>query len=390
MADQRSKFDDLKFELGQKYDGKEYKKLKFCLFDYLPLGTLTNKHSNGNTLFNALDVIRGKGVISPNDVSLLLEITMLTGPVDAQALVEEYIKANRNYIHNAKENKLSPYRRHLFKAVEIAKPTALTNVVDNYGLRQYEYKNLWDAIFELESDTVLADEPDKIKKFAKYLGKKSQDELQKIQSMGEVPELYEDSRSTEKSKRKLKQRKHEKKDEQKVDDKSEDAKLQQAQENKGISRTAAIILVAVIAASISYLALQGILLWSVIISVIIVALIAVFIVWKFDYIKGAITSNHEIAFFISGLIVALVPLFIGWIFFPSKHSFEILAGVFSTLIFYDFFVWWLCLGFVLPIPKVLQIIAIAVVIITVLVAVVLFGKDVFDLLSFRSMLSGIL
>ncbi|XP_071955348.1 uncharacterized protein [Antedon mediterranea] len=174
MSDLEIKFDDLKSELSKHYEGENYKLLKFCLFDYLKVGDLTTENSIGHILFNKLDSTGGPGVIKANDVNLLLEITRLIGPKDAEDLVLKYIEDNN--IRNRPTNyTLSEYRKQLFKAVKQAEPLALLRVTAKYRLEHLNYSNLWDIIFKLETDKIL---PEKLKTFTSLLGKSAQKELQ--------------------------------------------------------------------------------------------------------------------------------------------------------------------------------------------------------------------
>ncbi|XP_071949634.1 NACHT, LRR and PYD domains-containing protein 14-like [Antedon mediterranea] len=165
------KFDDLKFELSKYYEDEDYKLLTFCLFDILPKGDLT-KESTGHTLFNKLDKTSGNGIISPKNVGLLLEITRLTGPKEAELLAIKYLEDNN--IKNTDQSRLSSYRKQLFRAVRQAEPGALQKVNDVYKLKKY---NLFDAVFHLEINKRLTKDPGKTKKFARCLGKYAQEEL---------------------------------------------------------------------------------------------------------------------------------------------------------------------------------------------------------------------
>ncbi|XP_071952312.1 uncharacterized protein [Antedon mediterranea] len=149
------KFTNLKFDLGRHFDGDRLLWLKFCLFEHLHIEDLTKLNVIGNDFFNEL---HATGKITPNNVSLLLEITKLCELKKAEDLVVQYIRND-----NAKntEEKISPRRKYMFKKLRNVDPDALKRVIAHYDLARYNYTNIWDVTFRLETGQLLSKEPDK-------------------------------------------------------------------------------------------------------------------------------------------------------------------------------------------------------------------------------------
>ncbi|XP_071948800.1 uncharacterized protein [Antedon mediterranea] len=159
-------FQDLKAGLSGCFDGERYRWLRFLLFDKLDVGEITNQDFNGHDLLNVLEA---KGLILSTNVNLLLEITKLSDIKYAKDLVSKYIRDNVQF-RNTDKTKLSFYRKRLFKALKQVDPRALRNVISFYKLRRYSFSNVWDAVLYLEIQQLLADDPDKINRFADRLG----------------------------------------------------------------------------------------------------------------------------------------------------------------------------------------------------------------------------
>ncbi|XP_071947626.1 uncharacterized protein [Antedon mediterranea] len=159
-------FQDLKAGLSGCFDGERYRWLRFLLFDKLDVGEITNQDFNGHDLLNVLEA---KGLILSTNVNLLLEITKLSDIKYAKDLVSKYMRDNDQF-RNTDKTKLSSYRKRLFKALKQVDPRALRNVISFYKLRRYSFSNVWDAVLYLEIQQLLADDPDKINRFADRLG----------------------------------------------------------------------------------------------------------------------------------------------------------------------------------------------------------------------------
>ncbi|XP_071949163.1 uncharacterized protein [Antedon mediterranea] len=170
MADSETlnSFRDLKAGLSRCFDGERYHWLRFLLFDQLDVGDLTNKDFNGHDILNTL---KDKGFISSTNVNLLLEITNTSEIQQAKDLVSKYMTDNNiQNRHTDDRTKLSPYRKRLFKALKQVDPDALRNVTAYYELKKYNLSNIWDAVLKLENRGELADDLDKIERFAERLG----------------------------------------------------------------------------------------------------------------------------------------------------------------------------------------------------------------------------
>ncbi|XP_071947635.1 uncharacterized protein [Antedon mediterranea] len=174
MADSESlnRFRDLKSDLNRSFDDERYYMIRFLLFDDLRLCYVTNPDFIGHDLLNALD---DKGVISPTNVSILLEITKLSEIKKAEDIVIQYMKDNK--VQDRSDTKLSSYRKRLFTAMLDIHSDAFKRIISNYGLRKHNFSNVWDAVLHLEIEAELADDPDKIKSFARHLGQKARDIL---------------------------------------------------------------------------------------------------------------------------------------------------------------------------------------------------------------------
>ncbi|XP_071948733.1 uncharacterized protein [Antedon mediterranea] len=161
-------FRDLKAGLSGCFDGERYRWLRFLLFDKLDVGEITNQDFNANDLLNELE---NKGLILPTNVNLLLEITKTSEIAQAKDLVSKYMRDNNiQNRYTDDRTKLSSYRKRLFKALKQIDPRALRNVISFYELRRYSFSNVWDAVLYLEIQQLLADDPDKINRFADRLG----------------------------------------------------------------------------------------------------------------------------------------------------------------------------------------------------------------------------
>ncbi|XP_071948757.1 uncharacterized protein [Antedon mediterranea] len=160
-------FRDLKAGLSRCFDGERYCWLRFLLFDKLDVSDITNKDFNGNDLLNALEV---KGLISPTNVNLLLEITNTSEIAQAKDLVSKYMTDNSVLNRHTDRTKLSSYRKRLFKALKQVDPEAFQRIISNYELRIHSFSNVWNAVLHLEKEEELADDPNKINRFADRLG----------------------------------------------------------------------------------------------------------------------------------------------------------------------------------------------------------------------------
>ncbi|XP_071947518.1 uncharacterized protein [Antedon mediterranea] len=164
-------FLDLKQNLSKLYDGDRYLWLRFCLYDHLDLGDITQPDNNAQDLFNALEI---KGFITSTNVKLLLEVTKLTEYKSAVDLVIQYMK---DIQQNTDTVQLSPFRTKLFKSLKQIDPNAFNNVISCYDLKKFDLKKIWNIVLHLEMNGQLADEPGLINRFASYLGQRSQNIL---------------------------------------------------------------------------------------------------------------------------------------------------------------------------------------------------------------------
>ncbi|XP_071948275.1 uncharacterized protein [Antedon mediterranea] len=167
-------FRDLKADLSRCFDGDKYLWIRFLLFDVLSIGDLTAPLSIGKDLLNALE---DKGLITSTNVNLLLEISKTSGATQAKVLLTKYMRDNNVQEIGTSKTKLSRYRKRLFKTLKQVDPDALRNITSFYGLRKYNFSNVWDAVLKLEIEEELAADSDKIKKFAGCLGKKARSTL---------------------------------------------------------------------------------------------------------------------------------------------------------------------------------------------------------------------
>ncbi|XP_071944788.1 uncharacterized protein [Antedon mediterranea] len=166
MTDPNGKFNELKFNLSKYYEGQKHKWLRFILFDHIQRSM--NKDASSKELFN---ILHDYGYITTVDVTLLHEIAQLTHLKIAEDLVLQYVK-DTNIQHYG--TKLSLYRKHLFNALREVDQSTLNGVVAHYQAATYRLETIWDVVFFLENNNILADEPDKITKFASLLGKRGQ------------------------------------------------------------------------------------------------------------------------------------------------------------------------------------------------------------------------
>ncbi|XP_071960776.1 uncharacterized protein [Antedon mediterranea] len=157
----KTKFQTLNADLSRYYEGERYYWLRFCLIDYLSVSDITD--AIGNDLFNALQL---KGLITPTNVSLLLEITKLTEVKPAENLIKEYMKDNK--LQNYDDTMLSDDRKRLFKAMRQVDTDALKRLVSYYNLKHHNLQNIWNVVYKLEIE-VLAKDPYRIKKIHEKL-----------------------------------------------------------------------------------------------------------------------------------------------------------------------------------------------------------------------------
>ncbi|XP_071945861.1 uncharacterized protein [Antedon mediterranea] len=157
------KLNKLNYDLSEVFmkNTRKFLFLRCCLFDEVDLQVLGNKDYKANDYFNEL---ADKGKIKPTDVNLLLEVATLSEIKHAKDLVKQYMNDNNVQISN--QQKLSPYRKRLCKALEQFNPSELNRVTACYQLEQ---PTIWDVTFYLESKSKLVDESER-EKFAKLLG----------------------------------------------------------------------------------------------------------------------------------------------------------------------------------------------------------------------------
>ncbi|XP_071961448.1 uncharacterized protein [Antedon mediterranea] len=153
MIEQR--FQTMNAALSRCYEGERYYWLRFCLIDYLSVGDTTD--AIGNDLFNALEL---KGLITPTDVNLLLEITKLTEVKSAEDLIRGYMKDNK--LQNYDGTMLSDDRKRLFKAMRQVHKDELKRLISNYKLKHLNLQNIWDVVFRLEIEELVKG-PNRIK-----------------------------------------------------------------------------------------------------------------------------------------------------------------------------------------------------------------------------------
>ncbi|XP_071943911.1 uncharacterized protein [Antedon mediterranea] len=157
------KLNKLNYDLSEVFmkNKRKFLFLRCCLFDEVDLQVLGNKDYKANDYFNEL---ADKGKIKPTDVNLLLEVATLSEIKHAKDLVKQYM--NDNNVHISNQQKLSPYRKRLCKALEQFNPSELNRVTAYYQLEQ---PTIWDVTFYLESKSKLVDESER-EKFAELLG----------------------------------------------------------------------------------------------------------------------------------------------------------------------------------------------------------------------------
>ncbi|XP_071944745.1 uncharacterized protein [Antedon mediterranea] len=157
------KLNKLNYDLSEVFmkNTRKFLFLRCCLFDEVDLQVLGNKDYKANDYFNEL---ADKGKIKPTDVNLLLEVATLSEIKHAKDLVKQYM--NDNNVQISSQQKLSPYRKRLCKALEQFNPSELNRVTACYQLEQ---PTIWDVTFYLESKSKLVDESER-EKFAKLLG----------------------------------------------------------------------------------------------------------------------------------------------------------------------------------------------------------------------------
>ncbi|XP_071948407.1 uncharacterized protein [Antedon mediterranea] len=94
---------------------------------------------------------------------------MLSEIKKAIDLVSKYVRDNN--VQQSNELTLSKYRKRLFKAILDIDQDSFRKVTAYYELAKYDFPNVWDAVLYLESEEKLADDPEKIRRFANRLGK---------------------------------------------------------------------------------------------------------------------------------------------------------------------------------------------------------------------------
>ncbi|XP_071946835.1 uncharacterized protein [Antedon mediterranea] len=160
LEDKFNKLNDDLSEVFMKLK-KSYLFLRCCLFEHIELQVLASQNSIAKSLFNEL---YAKRYIKPTDVSLLLEVVKLSENKYAEDLVKQYMEDNN--VQNADEQKLSPYRKRLCRALTEFDPNELNKVNASYEM---ESLTIWDVVFALESKKKLADKSQK-ERFAELLG----------------------------------------------------------------------------------------------------------------------------------------------------------------------------------------------------------------------------
>ncbi|XP_071947213.1 uncharacterized protein [Antedon mediterranea] len=164
-------FRNLKFNLGKHYKDEKCDLLKFCLLDYIPEGNFKPDYI-ANDLFNLL---HDKGVISADNVCLLLEVAELSDIKKAVDLVSQYMKDNDIKYTDAQQ--LSPYRRRLFTAlIEVGQDT-FKQITAYYELSRLALPNIWRVVFFLERELLLEDKQEKITQFANLLTERARNIL---------------------------------------------------------------------------------------------------------------------------------------------------------------------------------------------------------------------
>ncbi|XP_071947006.1 uncharacterized protein [Antedon mediterranea] len=173
MVEDSKTFENLKTDLSRLYEGERYLWLRYCVFDFLSVGKITDPDSNG---YDLLCSLQENSKLTTENVDILLEINQLTEIKEAQDLVTRYMEDNEIQ-KGSDKRRLTPYRERLFKAIREVCPDEFKEIIFLYGLNQYDFKNLWNVVLKLEIDGVLADEPEKIKRFANCLGKMARNKL---------------------------------------------------------------------------------------------------------------------------------------------------------------------------------------------------------------------
>ncbi|XP_071950031.1 uncharacterized protein [Antedon mediterranea] len=169
MANLEDKFRDLKREISKFYEGQNYLKLKFLLFDHVPIGDLSSPKSRAHDLLNELN-------ITPHDVGLLLEVAKVSNKRGAEDLITQYMDGN--HVQNTDREKLSSYRKRLYEALILVCSEGVNCVISYYEIKHLKFDNIWDVVFELERTTKLdAKDTDTIQRFAKCLGPRAKNIL---------------------------------------------------------------------------------------------------------------------------------------------------------------------------------------------------------------------
>ncbi|XP_071947629.1 uncharacterized protein [Antedon mediterranea] len=159
------RFLQLKVDLNRCYDSKRYykQKIRFLLSDYLPFDLLEKSTTTLVLLYNIER--HNRGLITPSNVDLLFEITQILQVKEAEDLVNQYMEENNVQITNHRT--LSRYRMKMFRALEEVS-TDVRHLTVYYKLYK-NFQNVWDLVLKLEMANYLADEPDKLGKFARLL-----------------------------------------------------------------------------------------------------------------------------------------------------------------------------------------------------------------------------
>ncbi|XP_071947178.1 uncharacterized protein [Antedon mediterranea] len=163
----QERFNKLKHDLSLLYVGDKFLLLRCCLFDHIGLLHLTDPGcTTAHYLFNKL---HEKRYISPTNVSLLLDIAKVSDLNDAEILINQYVIDNK--VPNTDEEKLSPYRSKLCKALKQFDLNTLNGVIAFYGLDsiKMQFPTIWDLVFHLERIGKLVEKSER-KRFAELLG----------------------------------------------------------------------------------------------------------------------------------------------------------------------------------------------------------------------------
>ncbi|XP_033124593.1 uncharacterized protein LOC117122925 [Anneissia japonica] len=135
-------------QFGSLFDGENLLRLKFLLYESLPISVLDKKDITGVALIDKLDQ---SGKIKYNDVSLLTEIGDLIEVEDVKKLISEYSIKVRQVNRPMNACHLSPIRKALFKTLLACTDADIECLAVMYKLTSGRFTKRWGLFFYLET-----------------------------------------------------------------------------------------------------------------------------------------------------------------------------------------------------------------------------------------------